>query len=69
MSQSDRADPIWDRAWEWIVREHQQPLDEAARAELVAWLKADPYHLRTYQEAARLWLAAAMVPPPEDPPA
>lgn len=65
MSPSDRADPLWNTAWEWVVREHEQPLDKAARVELIAWLKADPAHLESYEKAHRIWLATALVPPSE----
>lgn len=66
MSHADRNDPVWNTAWEWVIREHEQPLDDAARAELVAWLKSDPTHLARYEEASRIWLAAALVPVPSD---
>ncbi|MFC4314154.1 FecR/PupR family sigma factor regulator [Steroidobacter flavus] len=71
MTDSGRDDPAWDLAWEWIVREHEQPLDAAARQQLTAWLNADPSHLRAYQQAAKVWLIAGLVPPPpdSDPPA
>jgi len=62
MSHSDRDDSPWKVAWEWIIREHEQELDDAARAELVAWLKADPSHLAHYEDAARIWLASALIP-------
>lgn len=68
MSHPDRDDPIWNTAWEWVIREHEQALDDGTRAELVAWLKSDPAHLASYQEASRIWLAAALVPPPNDTP-
>lgn len=64
MSQFDRNDLLWNTAWEWVIREHEQPLDDAARAELVTWLKADPAHLKHYEEAHRVWLATALLPPP-----
>ena len=63
MSTSDRDDPSWNTAWEWVVREHEQPLDEAARAELVAWLKISPEHRKSYDEASRIWLLVGLVPP------
>lgn len=68
MSHSDRDDPVWSAAWSWVIREHEQPLDEVARSELVAWLKANPLHLASYEEASRIWLAAALVPAPPDVP-
>ena len=64
MSPSDQNDPLWNAAWDWVIREHDQPLDEAVRAELVTWLKADAAHLKYYEEAQRIWLAAALVPAP-----
>ncbi len=33
------------------------------RAELLAWLKADPRHRQYYEEAHRTWLGAALLPP------
>ena len=62
---SGRDDPAWDTAWEWIVREHEQPLDDNAKQELAAWLAADPSHLETYREAAHIWLVAGLIPPPD----
>jgi ferric-dicitrate binding protein FerR (iron transport regulator) len=64
MSRSDRDETLWNAAWGWVIREHDQQLDDAARAELVAWLKEDPAHLAHYEEAQRIWLASALVPPP-----
>jgi ferric-dicitrate binding protein FerR (iron transport regulator) len=65
MNESDRDESLWNAAWEWVIREHEQQLDAAARAQLIAWLKADPAHLAHYEEASRIWLAAALVPPPQ----
>jgi len=66
MTFSHNNDAVWNTAWEWVVREHEQPLDDAARDELAAWIAADPAHRRAYMEAARRWLAAALIPPPDD---
>lgn len=63
MSVSAWDEALWNAAWEWVIREHEQPLDDAVRAELLAWLKADPRHPQYYEEAHRVWLAAALVPP------
>jgi ferric-dicitrate binding protein FerR (iron transport regulator) len=63
MSGSARDETLWNTAWDWVIREHERALDEATRAELVAWLKADPRHLRYYEEAHRVWLGAALLPP------
>lgn len=66
MTNFGRADPLWDTAWEWIVREHEQPLDAPAQQQLLTWLKADPSHLKIYEEAARVWLATGLLPSPDD---
>lgn len=63
MSLCDLDDRPWNAAWEWVVREHEQrPLGEAAHAELVAWLNADPANLKSYRHARRIWLAVVLVP-------
>ncbi len=68
MNHFDRDNSLWDKAWEWVIREHEQPLDPVVRTERVAWLKADPAHLTHYEEANQIWLAAALVPRPADDP-
>lgn len=65
MENSEREDLVWDTAWEWVVREHEQPLDAAVRQQLVAWLMADPSHRKAYDEAAHIWLLAGLIPPPD----
>lgn len=57
------GDQHWQTALDWIQREHENALDESAQAELAAWLKASPDHLKAYEEARRVWLAAGLVPP------
>lgn len=47
------------------MREHEQRLDAAARAELLVWLQADRAHLACYEEASCIWLAAALLPVPD----
>lgn len=56
-------DPVWEAAWAWVQREFDHDtFDAAARAEMTAWLLADPLHRARYDEAARLWLLAGLVP-------
>ncbi|MDQ0073666.1 transmembrane sensor [Variovorax boronicumulans] len=63
----ETGDPIWNTAWDWVQREHDsESFDEAARAEMTAWLLAEPAHRRAYDKAARLWLLAGFVPPAND---
>jgi ferric-dicitrate binding protein FerR (iron transport regulator) len=58
-----RDDPTWQTAWNWVLREHERPLNAAEQSELVQWLKADPAHYKNYEEASRIWLLSALVPP------
>jgi len=63
----ETGDPIWNTAWDWVQREHDSAsFDDAARAEMTAWLLAEPAHRRAYDKAARLWLLAGFVPPVND---
>ncbi|MFH0133440.1 FecR/PupR family sigma factor regulator [Variovorax sp. VaC1] len=63
----DKDDPVWDAAWQWVQREHDaDSFDESARAEMTAWLLAQPAHRRAYDRAAQLWLLAGFVPPTND---
>jgi len=64
MSTSLHNDVVWNTAWEWVVREHEQPLDAAARQQLTAWLDADPAHRTAYEKASHRWLLAGLIPPP-----
>jgi len=67
MSTSDSTDSLWDTAWKWVVREHEQDLDDPSREALFAWLSQDPEHRKVYEEACRVWLISGLVPPPDDP--
>jgi len=60
---NNRADPVWDAAWEWVLREHENRLDSVSRAELIRWLEADPRHRSAHAEACEIWLACALLPP------
>lgn len=66
MSNTERNDPIWQTAWGWVTREHEQPLNSGARSELLQWLQSDPAHRTAYEEASRLWLLVGLVPPAND---
>ena len=41
------------RAAEWLLKIEDGPLTEADKAELLAWLKASPVHVREYLGVAR----------------
>jgi ferric-dicitrate binding protein FerR (iron transport regulator) len=66
MSGPDLDDAVWNAAWAWVIREHEQSLDDTARAELIAWLKSHSAHRACYEEASRIWLASALIPAPKD---
>ncbi|WCM94329.1 DUF4880 domain-containing protein [Acidovorax sp. NCPPB 2350] len=56
-------DPVWEAAWAWVQREYDREcFDDEARAQMTAWLLADPLHRQRYDEAAHLWMLAGMVP-------
>ncbi|NDZ18119.1 DUF4880 domain-containing protein [Variovorax sp. WS11] len=60
----EQEDPVWQAAWTWVQREYdREHFDEAARAEMLTWLRAHPSHREAYDKAARLWLLAGLVPP------
>lgn len=66
MTDSRRNDPVWQTAVDWVLRAHERPLDADAMAALTAWLDQDPAHRAAYEEAARVWLLAGLVPPSGD---
>jgi len=61
-------DPVWQTAWRWVLREHEQPLSEDQRDELMRWLDDDARHLAAHQKASRLWLLGGLVPPVNEDP-
>lgn len=64
---SRQQDPVWDAAWAWVLRHHEEKyLNEDTTRELAQWLSADPSHRKAYDEASRLWLLAGFVPPVND---
>ncbi len=62
MNRPDPTDPVWELAWEWVVREHEESLDEGRRQQLMTWLQADIKHRAAYEDACEIWLAAALIP-------
>lgn len=66
MSRSQLDESVWQVALEWVLREHEQPLDDESRKPLVAWLNEDVRHRQAYEEAARAWLITGLVPPSEE---
>lgn len=61
--EKEQDDLIWRTAWAWVRREHDRDgFGDAARADMVAWLLADPAHRKAYDKAARLLLLAGLVP-------
>ena len=63
MTVEHEGDPVWQAAWNWVQRQHErEQFDDAALAELVAWLKLDPAHRVAYNKASRLWLLSGLIP-------
>jgi transmembrane sensor len=55
-------DRVWRAAVEWVMREHESPLNGAAEKELFDWLESDPAHRAAYEEASYLWMLTGLVP-------
>ena len=62
MAGSEGDSLIWREAVDWLMREHEKPLDVATRQALIAWLKENPAHHAAYEEASRLWLLTGLIP-------
>lgn len=66
-AENRQQDPVWDTAWAWVLRHHDEKyLNEDTTRELAQWLAADPGHLKAYEEASHLWLLSGLVPPMND---
>jgi transmembrane sensor len=63
MAHSSHDDTIWQQALDWVLRDHEQPLDSDRAARLRAWLDANQAHRTAYREARHLWLLTGLVPP------
>ncbi|WP_420566373.1 FecR family protein [Thalassobaculum sp.] len=50
-----QRDPAWDQALDWLLAVQERPQDARLRAELEAWLAADPRHRAAYGKAQRVW--------------
>lgn len=62
MTEIKRGDAVWQQALDWIMREHQQPLDNTARNALQDWLAQAPAHRQAYDQARTLWLVTGLIP-------
>ena len=63
MAHSPHDDILWQQALDWVLRDHERPLDPVEAARLRDWLDADETHRRAYAEARHVWLLTGMVPP------
>lgn len=66
MTETERGDVVWKQALDWVMREHEEPLDDAACAVLRDWLAEAPIHRQAYDQARTLWLVTGMVPTAEE---
>jgi transmembrane sensor len=55
MSASERRDPVLETAMDWLLRVHDAPSDPLLRAQLEAWIAADPLHAQAWDRARRSW--------------
>lgn len=62
MTEIECSDVVWKQAMDWIMREHEEPLDDAACAALRDWLVQAPSHRQAYEQARTLWLVTGLVP-------
>lgn len=53
---------VWQEAVGWVMREHEESLDDAAREALRQWLAEVPAHRQAYEQARTLWLITGLVP-------
>lgn len=51
----NHPDPLTDAALEWFVRLRGMPEDEGLKADLKAWLDADPRHAAAFVKYETLW--------------
>lgn len=58
----DGDDAVWQVAFDWLMREHEEMLSAEDRETLHAWLAASSQHRRVFHEAERLWLLTGMIP-------
>lgn len=55
-SHPDKMNPqIYEEAGDWLVRNREQDLDEAAKRAFDLWLRSSPEHIRAYLELTALW--------------
>lgn len=62
MTDTEHSDAVWKQALGWIMREHEDLLDDAARNTLHDWLAEAPAHRQAYDQARTLWLVTGLVP-------
>ena len=62
MAENESVDLAWKQAVDWIMREHEQPLDDAAQERLRHWLAQAPAHRNAYEQARALWLITGLMP-------
>jgi len=53
-------DPVVDEALEWLVRQQNAPLDQAAQAQFEAWLRRNPRHIEEFRALAAMWNSPAL---------
>lgn len=62
MTSGERPDRYLEEAADWLMRVRDAPADGALRADLEAWLAADPRHARAWDQVRRAWQLAGELP-------
>jgi ferric-dicitrate binding protein FerR (iron transport regulator) len=62
MANNDSYEAAWEQAISWIMRQHENPLNEIDLDAMSKWLKEDPLHQKVYGEVRALWIATGLIP-------
>ncbi len=62
MTEFARDDALWNTALDWVMREHEEPLDDKTHTALCCWLAEAPEHRQAYEQARTVWLMTGLVP-------
>jgi transmembrane sensor len=57
---------IYEEAADWLVRNREHELNEAARKSFDLWLRISPQHIRAYLELSALWEDLSLLEPCSD---
>lgn len=61
-----KDDAVWQNALDWVMRQHEQPLDADGVADLRTWLDAASAHREAYEQALQVWRLTGAKPSSAD---